>query len=53
MEKISAKTYDKYIKALTDISRAITSDLYLEEILKLIVMVTAKEIGRASCRERV
>lgn len=49
MEKISAKTYDKYIKALTDISRAITSDLYLEEILKLIVMVTAKVTGVEIC----
>lgn len=35
------KTYDGYIKALTDISSAITSDLFLEDILKLIVMVTA------------
>ena len=42
MENIKPKTYDRYIKALTDISRAITSDLYLEDILKLIVMVTAK-----------
>ena len=41
MEKISHKTYEKYIKALTDISRAITSEEYLENILKLIVMVTA------------
>ncbi len=49
MEKISAKTYDKYIKALTDISRAITSDLYLEEILKLIVLVTAKVTGVEIC----
>lgn len=49
MEKISANTYDKYIKALTDISRAITSDLYLEEILKLIVMVTAKVTGVEIC----
>ena len=35
-------TYDTYLKGLMDISRAITSDLYLEDILKLIVMVTAK-----------
>ena len=40
---------DKYIKALTDISRAITSDLYLEDILKLIVMVTAKVTGVEIC----
>ncbi|MFP3982037.1 MAG: GAF domain-containing protein, partial [Desulfobacterales bacterium] len=40
---------DKYIKALMDISRAINSDLYLEEILKLIVMVTAKVTGVEIC----
>jgi len=43
MEKITPETHDKYIKGLMDISRAITSDLYLEDILKLIVMVTAKD----------
>jgi signal transduction protein with GAF and PtsI domain len=42
MDRISPETYDTYIKALMDISQAITSDLYLEDILKLIVMVTAK-----------
>jgi signal transduction protein with GAF and PtsI domain len=40
---------DQYIKALTDISSAITSELYLEEILKLIVMVTANVTGFAIC----
>ena len=40
---------DKYIKALMDISRAITSDLYLEDILKLIVMVTARVTGVEIC----
>lgn len=49
MEKISLETYNKYIKALTDISRAITSDLYLEDILKLIVLVTAKVTGVEIC----
>ena len=49
MEKIAPETYDKYIKALKDISRAITSDLYLEDILKLIVMVTAKVTGVEIC----
>lgn len=49
MEKISTETYDKYIKGLTDISRAITSDLYIEDILKLIVMVTAKVTGVEIC----
>ena len=49
MEKIAPETYDKYIKALMDISRAMTSDLYLEDILKLIVMVTAKVTGVEIC----
>ncbi len=49
MEKSTPETYDKYIKAITDISRAITSDQYLEDILKLIVMVTAKVTGVEIC----
>ena len=42
-------TYDGYIRALTDISRAITSDLFIEDLLKLIVMVTAKVTGVEIC----
>ena len=49
MERIKPETYDKYIKAITDISQAITSDQYLEDILKLIVMVTAKVTGVEIC----
>jgi len=49
MEKITPETYDKYIKALMDISSAITSEHYLEDILKLIVMVTAKVTGVEIC----
>lgn len=49
MDATKLQTYDDYIKALTDISRAITSDLYLEDLLKLIVMVTAKVTGVAIC----
>ena len=49
MEKFLTETYDKYIKGLMDISRAITSDLYLEDLLKLIVMVTAKVTGVEIC----
>ena len=49
MEKISPETYDKYIKALMDISSAITSEQYLEDILKLIVLVTAKVTGVEIC----
>ncbi len=48
MEK-NSDTYDGYIKALTDISTAITSDLYIEDLLKLIVMVTAKVTGVEIC----
>ena len=49
MEKTESKTYDDYIKALMDISQAITSDLFLEDLLKLIVMVTAKVTGVEIC----
>ena len=49
MEKHDQTTYDNYIKALTDISRAITSELFLEDLLKLIVMVTAKVTGVEIC----
>ncbi|MBC8179033.1 MAG: GAF and ANTAR domain-containing protein [Desulfobacteraceae bacterium] len=49
MEKITPKTYEKYIKALMDISSAITSEQYLEDILKLIVMVTARVTGVEIC----
>ena len=49
MEPKTQDTYDSYLKALMDISRAITSDLYLEDILKLIVMVTAKVTGVDIC----
>jgi signal transduction protein with GAF and PtsI domain len=49
MDKIAPETYDKYIKAITEISKAITSDRYLEDILKLIVMVTAKVTGVEIC----
>ena len=49
MEKITRTTYDAYIRALADISRAITSDLFQEDLLKLIVMVTAKVIGVEIC----
>jgi signal transduction protein with GAF and PtsI domain len=49
MERTDPATYDHYIKALTDISCAITSDLFLEDLLKLIVMVTAKVTGVAIC----
>ncbi len=49
IETNSLSKYDDYLKALMDISKAITSDLYLEDILKLIVMVTAKVVGVDIC----
>jgi GAF domain-containing protein len=49
MERVDITTYDKYIKGLMDISRAITSDLYIEDILKLIVLVTARVTGVEIC----
>lgn len=39
----------KIIKALTEISLAITSELYLDDILKLIVTVTAQVLGSKIC----
>jgi GAF domain-containing protein len=49
MENSNQQTYDHYIKALMDISQAITSDLFLEDLFKLIVMVTAKVTGVEIC----
>jgi two-component system, response regulator PdtaR len=49
MEKSAQHTYDHYIKALMDISQAITSELFLEDLFKLIVMVTAKVTGVEIC----
>ncbi|MCL2790776.1 MAG: GAF domain-containing protein [Desulfobulbus sp.] len=43
------QSYDHYIKALTDISQVVTSDLFLEDIFKLIVMVVAKVTGVDIC----
>lgn len=40
---------EKKIEALSKISDAITSDLYLEDILKLIVTVTAEAMGSKIC----
>ena len=49
MQKTEPTTCDDFIKALTDISRAITSDLALEDLLKRMVMVTAKVTGVEIC----
>ncbi|WP_448873160.1 GAF domain-containing protein [Desulfobulbus propionicus] len=42
-------SYDQYIKALTEISRAVTSDLFLEDVFKLMVMVVARVTGVDIC----
>ena len=42
-------SYDQYIKALMEISRAVTSDLFLEDVFKLMVMVVARVTGVDIC----
>lgn len=49
MKKKRSLPYIKQLEALTKISQAITSDLYIEDILKLIVTVTAKVMGSKIC----
>ncbi len=49
MKETEQQTHDKYVKTLMDISRAITSDLFLEDLLKLIVLLTAQMIGVEIC----
>jgi len=49
MKNTETQPHDKFIKTLMDISRAITSDLFLEDLLKLIVLLTAKMIGVDIC----
>ena len=46
MESIS---YEEQVKALSRISKAIASDLYLEDVLRLIVAVTAQVMGSNIC----
>jgi len=41
--------FEEQIKALSKISKAIVSDLYLEDILRLIVTVTAELMGSSIC----
>lgn len=40
---------NKHIEALSKIAQAITSDLYLDDILRLIVTVTAQTLGSKIC----
>jgi len=41
--------YQEQIKALSKISKAITSDLYLDDVLRLVVTVTAEAMGSNIC----
>ena len=47
--KMPSMSFEEQIKALSKISKAITSDLYLEDILRLIVTVTAEVLGSNIC----
>lgn len=49
IKKQTAPTSSGTIEALTKISKAISSDLYLEDILKLIVTVTAEVMNSRIC----
>ena len=48
-KKASKTSYEKQIKALSEISQAISSDQYLDDILKLIVTVTANVMDSKIC----
>lgn len=43
------KSFTEQIKALSKISKAITSDFYLDDILRLIVTLTAEVLGSNIC----
>jgi len=49
MDENGTASTEKYIKALKDISQAVTSDLFLEDLLKLIVILTAKVMSVEIC----
>jgi signal transduction protein with GAF and PtsI domain len=46
---VKGSSYKEYLKALSEISRAITSDRYIEDILKLIVTVAANAMKAEIC----
>lgn len=47
--KRSLSAYERQIEALSKISQTITSNLYLEDVLRLIVMVTAEVMNSKIC----
>lgn len=44
-----SKQYEKHVEAISKVSQSITSNLYLEDILKLIVTVTAEIMDSKIC----
>ena len=48
-KKKKTQSLDKQIEALSRVAKAIASDLYLEDILRLIVTVTAEVMGSKIC----
>lgn len=49
MHDLTTISVEKHIKALSEISKAITSDRYLDDILRLIVTVTAQAMRSKIC----
>ncbi|MCP4650648.1 MAG: GAF and ANTAR domain-containing protein [PVC group bacterium] len=47
--KLNIKSHEAYIDTLSKISKAITSDLYLEDVLKLVVTLTANVMNAKIC----
>jgi len=45
----AARNPSVHLEALSEISQAITSETYLDDILRLIVVVTAKVMGSNIC----
>ena len=46
---MESMSFEEQIKALSKISKAIASDLYLEDILRLVITVTAEVMGSNIC----
>jgi signal transduction protein with GAF and PtsI domain len=48
-KSVKKSAYEKHIEAISKVSKSITSNLYLEDILKLIVTVTAEIMDSKIC----
>lgn len=49
LQEQSRRPFERHIAALTEISKAITSDRYIEDILRLVVTVTAEAMHSKIC----